>query len=835
MDGVSGRPGASGPSTTTAYAGPLVNGCVFGVTQGGMWLTQYRYWVPATGGEVGTTGFKACLYQLISNVSSALVPGSTVTFPALTAGWNVATLPTPIALSPFGPASAATYGAVYTAAIGGTFAHGFAETKNQFGSTNTYAAGITNGPLFAFSSLTGSAAPGGTNNWSPQQPFTTATSDPTAVIPLGNDNDANLWVDVTVSDTAPSGATYRAFPNSPVFNAFGTGAQIGAYTLGLEFTLKQACKLQRIWHYSPATATVLPTRCAIWDVGTQAVVPGSDNQSPVWSGAAGSGWVSCDYTSSGVILTGGPHYKVSTFTANNTAPWFNAVANWWGTGDPFANGIVNGPLTILNNASATPGQDSWNQSATWTYPATSTNPEYDGVDVEVTPVTTGPYRIFPSANGPATASTYTGNFISGTVFAVKGGGNWFEGYWWWVCGSGQSTAPVKCALWTARDGTHGELVPGSVVTSGTLTAGQWNYIPLPTPIQLAPGWDTNSSINGSLYVAAIGCNGSFPDTNGYWGPVGGVPGPGSNGIANGPLFAYSCANAVGATNQAPWSMPQGVFSTAIGPDPSVAMPASQSTVDNFWVDVQVTNVAPAGYTGSYRLWPNKADANSTGTGDAAFNYTIATEVHLTQKCTLEAIWYYRPNSATTMATRCDVWNINTGLSVASITSPVWLNANGSAFAAGTGGNGTWAKALFSGGVTLPAGQYRVSVYNANGTTDGNWSVKDASTDYWGETFTGAGSSGIDWGVINAPNWAGASPGFLYGGTGSENPPFSAGGSTPHAQPVFAEGVFGNDNAVGFPQLNAPVGGSSNETQNYFVDLEVTLFVPSSGLLMASFF
>jgi hypothetical protein len=221
-------------------------------------------------------------------------------------------------------------------------------------------------------------------------------------MPSLNDSDANLWLDVQVSDTAPAGQSYRCFPNSPSF--VGGATQNQAYTLGLEFSLSQACKLTRIWHYSPSTATVLPSRCAIWDVLSQTVVPGSDNTSPAWSGAAGSGWVSCDYSSAGVTLSPGTNYKVSTFTSNNTAIWFSALANFWGTApDPFPSGITQGPLAILGNAAASPGQDSWNQGITWTYPATSTNPEFDGLDVEVTPVAV--------AGGPDTFfSQYTGFF-----------------------------------------------------------------------------------------------------------------------------------------------------------------------------------------------------------------------------------------------------------------------------------------------------------------------------------------------------------------------------------------------------------------------------------------
>lgn len=434
------------------------------------------------------------------------------------------------------------------------------------------------------------------------------------------------------------------------------------------------------------------------------------------------------------------------------------------------------------------------------------------------------FRLFPATNGPASPVSYTGNFIAGVVFSVAGGGNWFEGYWWWVSASGQSTAAVTCALWSVGGGTTGEsqVITGSVITSGTLTAGQWNYIPLPQPLQLAPGWSADDNSNEtSCYIAAIGVNGNFPDTSNFW----------TSPIDNGPLHAYQGGNPTGAANP-PFSLPQGVFTVA-GTDPSVTMPNSTSGTDNFWVDVQISDQTPAGYAGSYRLWPNKADANPTVTGDDNVNYTIATEIHLTQSCTLNNIWYFSPIAATTLATRCDVWDISSGLSIASIATPAWLDAFGAAYTAGSapaGTLGSWTKAGFPGGITLGPGQYRVSVFNANGTSDFNWSAKDASSDYWGQTVSGVGGSGITWGPLYAPNWANASSGYVYGGNGTDTPPFSSGGTTvAHAQPVFG---MNNSGTIQFPQLYAVV--NIDQTQNYWVDLEVTPTVPgtSPGLLMA---
>ncbi len=394
FDGQSGRPGvgSSGtqpPSSPLPYSGPYTAGLAFCVTTGGQWLSGYRWWVPP-GGQV-TAGQKFALWQVTAAASGVLVPGSTVTAGTLTAGqWNYVPLAVPLLLAP-GDSGATGFGATYVAAAGYTSTAGFPDTQHQFGGGEPYAAGIANGPLFAYSSASGSAPAGGVGRWVPQQPFGVSTADPAAAMPVLNDADDLLWLDVQVSDVPPSGAvTYRGFPNMPAF-AVATPQSV-SYTLGMEFSVSSPCKLYRIWHYSPATSTVLPTRCGLWNVAAQTEVAGSDNSSPSWlvpgggAATAGDGWIYADYSTAGVTLAPGTNYKVSTFCNAGSSVWFSALANFWSTA--FAGGITQGPLAIPGNSAATaPGQDSWNTGSTWTYPATSTNPEWDGIDVEVLPVT----------------------------------------------------------------------------------------------------------------------------------------------------------------------------------------------------------------------------------------------------------------------------------------------------------------------------------------------------------------------------------------------------------------------------------------------------------------
>lgn len=442
------------------------------------------------------------------------------------------------------------------------------------------------------------------------------------------------------------------------------------------------------------------------------------------------------------------------------------------------------------------------------------------------------YRFWPATSGPAITS-YSGGFTGATSFGVYGGGYWFNGYYLWVP-TGGDTTPVggfNCALWsiTGSSGPTGALISGGNISgySTALTANAWNFIPLANPILLAPSWDRNNTANGTAYLACVGwqaVNG-FPDTNGYWASGGG----GGNGLTNGPLIAYS--SNTGASNKAPWGLPQGLFST--NNNPISTMPISVSGTDNFWVDVQLSDTAPAGYAGSYRIWPNLASTNPTVIGDAAVNYTIATEIKLTQLCALNNIWYFSPAASTTLATRCDVWNVATGLSVASITSPSWKTAAGGTATAGTGPGGQWIQAAFAANTTLPAGDYRVSVYNSAGSTDANWGPKDASTDYWGQTITNsAGAAGITCGPLSAPNYAGAASGFVFGGAGTDTPPWSSGGTVaPHAQSVFYQPAGSPTGAVGFPQLYAVV--NTNQSQNYWVDLEATPLTVTTRPLVIS--
>lgn len=409
------------------------------------------------------------------------------------------------------------------------------------------------------------------------------------------------------------------------------------------------------------------------------------------------------------------------------------------------------------------------------------------------------YSLFPSTNGPGAPTPYAGPFLAGVAFGVTQGGMWFNAYRHWVPPGGDTVAR-KFALWQMTSATPTQvLVPGSVVTSGVLTAGQWNLVPLPVPVQLAIGTD---------YVAATGwtsVNG-FPSTNNQFGTAQ----PFAGGIVNGPLVAWSDGTS-GGTNNGPYPFPQGLFSATLGTDPSVNMPNQGSNSANFWMDVVVSTTAPAGFTGPYSLWPNKFDTNASTVPDLAVNYNVGIVVTLSAPVLISAIRYYSPPGTAQLATAAHIWSVTgvgTGIPVAGTSAPSWSGAAGSG----------WVTATFT-PVRLPAGTYRIAVWN-NAVTPDMWSAKDSTTDYWRAGFGGAG---IVSGPLTAPQLSAAPLSFNYNNNPAGTPPYSD-GTTEQGQSVFGQSTSAGPEP--YPYLMAPVATPTpGSTQNYWVDAQ---FTASSG-------
>lgn len=183
-----------------------------------------------------------------------------------------------------------------------------------------------------------------------------------------------------------------------VYTVFGQsgGATVASdtatYTMGMMFSLSSSAALTGIWFNSPSGATVLPVECLIESVtgnGNGAIVSGTDNTSPSWSGAAGSGWIKCSYPGTTTLLAS-TNYKVCVRTAGG-GNFYGATAHYWDTGTG-SGGITNGIITAPNNATAQAndgggagyGQDTFNGSATLAYPGSSFNSSNYWIDVEVT-------------------------------------------------------------------------------------------------------------------------------------------------------------------------------------------------------------------------------------------------------------------------------------------------------------------------------------------------------------------------------------------------------------------------------------------------------------------
>ena len=443
----------------------------------------------------------------------------------------------------------------------------------------------------------------------------------------------------------------------------------------------------------------------------------------------------------------------------------------WGSGYEFSSGL---PQPTL---STTAGQTdllsfvynaaigSWLLNAFvkgFTSPTTSPSPTPTMTPTPTPTTTTSPtggYRLFPSTNGPSSVIGDSGDFGSGVVFEVSKAGMWFEGYWWWVPANGD-TAPQKFALWAMGSSSSYELVSAATVTSGTLTAGQWNYIPLPTPVPLSIGGLSIGGIdNTGQYIACTVWSmvHGFAATNSQFGSGD----PYSAGIMQGPLFAFSDQSG-SAPCKAPGNLPQGLFGGS-GNDPTNAPPTGGSGSANFWMDVQVSDTAPSGYSGSYRLWPNMTIKNYDASGDAGAQ-TTGVCFSLSEPCVVNNIWFNSPHNAQALPASTQIWNSDTQTLVSGTSLPAsW---------SGGAGGGWVANSYASANITLPAGNYIATVYYGGGQT-----FYAEHRGYFGtyQGVAGVGSNGFSNGPLstpgtaNAPNPPGGNTCYYTGGSAPTYP------------------------------------------------------------------
>lgn len=190
------------------------------------------------------------------------------------------------------------------------------------------------------------------------------------------------------------------------------------------------------------------------------------------------------------------------------------------------------------------------------------------------------YRLYPSVTGPATGSADTVQYVFGLSFTVTSPSLFLEGWWWWVAASSQSTAAEDFALWQTTGTGTGTYITGSKVTSGTFTAGQWNFIACNSPIPLTSGQEyravktVNKAGDASNHYST---SGHYFDTTGA----------GASGVINGPLLAYAAGGQ--ATNPEPHGEAQMVF---INPatDVTASYPITGFQNSNYFLDVQVRDM-----------------------------------------------------------------------------------------------------------------------------------------------------------------------------------------------------------------------------------------------------
>jgi hypothetical protein len=381
----------------------------------------------------------------------------------------------------------------------------------------------------------------------------------------------------------------------------------------------------------------------------------------------------------------------------------------------------------------------------------------------------GTYRLFGGTTGPSTPTPSSGSAVMGLLFQVTTGGSWLNGYWWWVCPSGQDTSAQTFALWLPYpplEVNNGNLVSGATVTSGTLTPGQWNFIPLPEAVPLAIG---------TWYLALTGTTGAYPVTGGMFGTGDTY----ANGVVSGPLQAASDSTTFlsedNGFGQCPVALNEGA-------DPTKYMPVYSGYPANayYWLDPQVTTEPPPG--SSFRMFPSMPIIGGKG-GRATdppdtTEQSSGTEFWLSDEYaeySVDKVWFWSPvasasdagdPAATLLPSSTAIFDISSqemvaGTQQGSTTgSLTWYQPDGTVASPGDG----WVYVPYE-GVTLPPGKFKVAMYcYGGGTTQSTEYLFFAELPfYFGAdidtdpaTPGPASAAGITNGPLYSPNLANAS-------------------------------------------------------------------------------
>lgn len=177
-------------------------------------------------------------------------------------------------------------------------------------------------------------------------------------------------------------------------------------------------------------------------------------------------------------------------------------------------------------------------------------------DYQIWPATSGPGSSFPDAS----VNLATEFFVSTNA--------WVKAIRFWRADT-NVTGTVQGRVWQAINSTSGTAVAGTDVTF-TLVGTGWQQADIVTPVPITAG---------VRYKVACLFPSGYSATGDYW-----SSGPGGAGITNGILTAPNQAGSVGGSTQ-------GCFAYNV----ALTYPDNGSpNAGNYWVDVVVTDVDPAG-------------------------------------------------------------------------------------------------------------------------------------------------------------------------------------------------------------------------------------------------
>jgi hypothetical protein len=195
---VNGGNGAVGPASSTSYSSTIVMGIAFEVTSPGLYFYGYQFW-RCDSAQSASASFGLWI-QTAADTGTYQGSGTAASTSTMVAGqFNTVLLATPFALTPSTP---------YKAVVGftGNFPQTITQFGNEGGSGAPYTAGITNGPIFAYSgpvSFGGSATIGGFTN-AYQCSYDTSSANPATDFPAADDDCFWCGLDVLIG-TAASG------------------------------------------------------------------------------------------------------------------------------------------------------------------------------------------------------------------------------------------------------------------------------------------------------------------------------------------------------------------------------------------------------------------------------------------------------------------------------------------------------------------------------------------------------------------------------------------------------------------------------------------------------